>query len=798
MNWRVLILMAIAPCAWANDADDAIALGRSARADGVPQAAIHALQRAASAIDGPRDAEVLIELARCLIASDRETEAVGWLDIPAYRKSPAVVFWRAQARAQQRDFAGALADYNLAAEADSPLRGDAEFGRARMLEALGRPQEALAAYGKISVENAHRNAAQLAMAALCIRIKRPSEAAEILVKFKPGSAKEQEMRRYLQARVALDGSDRESPYEDFRSTDPRLAAGAAIGQADAILRAGQEERAEESLELFVSANPSTPLLGDVLAKLDEARARQSDPSATVLKQWSADDDHPALAAAATYYLGKSYERQERADLAIRSYESFLKRYPENPLRSAVTIRLASILLAERQIERALKLLAVDDAAMNRGEQAHLRFLQAAAHYLSGDFARAAKTFVSAAGLDPKISDAALANAAMAATTLEDWPLAAEILNALRNQNATVARRIELAQAFHAARGGEPEAAGQLAGIAERGGSVGERARLALAELKWMAGDTVGGRAEFRRVANSAAAGRGSQRDYFEVYLADDGSAKAADAVAAAAGRFLSDHPDSPREADVRMKWGEVLMREGDYRGARVQFEGAARSSADPALKQSASFLAARAAIASMNTAELESAVLMLEDVAQAKREPLASQARYEQALLQAALGRPKDSVAILDSLIAPTTEMRLRFAARLKKGEVLATSAGTDKSQLSAAITEWRAVAADAVATAAERNEALTRAAVANQQAGDTDAALASYYEVLTAPRDQQPEYFWYYKAGFAAAQMLEAQRRWKEAAAIYEKMAAAPGPRAAEFQERVKRLRLEKFIWED
>ncbi|HVE16175.1 MAG TPA: hypothetical protein VNB29_05535, partial [Chthoniobacterales bacterium] len=98
----------------------------------------------------------------------------------------------------------------------------------------------------------------------------------------------------------------------------------------------------------------------------------------------------------------------------------------------------------------------------------------------------------------------------------------------------------------------------------------------------------------------------------------------------------------------------------------------------------------------------------------------------------------------------------------------------------------------------AERNEALTQAAAAFEQAGDSDGALAAYYEVLTAPRDKQPEYFWYYRAGFEAAKLLSDQGKFREAAAIYEKMAAAPGPRAEEAKDRVKRLRLENFIWED
>jgi tetratricopeptide (TPR) repeat protein len=419
-------------------------------------------------------------------------------------------------------------------------------------------------------------------------------------------------------------------------------------------------------------------------------------------------------------------------------------------------------------------------------------------YQSRDFAGAAKMFISAANMDEALAEPALANAALAAIAGSNEPQAAEILNALRKENAQVARRIELAEAFQGARDGNPDSGEQLAWIAERGGAVGERARLALAEWKWLGGDAAGARKDFISVANSKAAGRENQKDYFAVYLADDGSARAVDAVTAAAAAFLSANPDSPREADVRMKWGEVLMRAGDFRGARQQFESAARVTNDASLKQSAWFFGARAAIASMNPAELDAAIQMLEDVAQAKSEPLATHARIEQAMLQSALGHPKDALAILESLAAKTKSPRLRIVIGMKKGETLLSMGATDKAQIDAAVGEWRSVAADPEALPAERNEALTRAAAASARKGDLDAALAAYYEVLTAPRDRQPEYFWYYKAGSDAAQLLETGKRFKEAAAIYEKMAAAPGPRADEFKERLKRLRLVNFIWEN
>ncbi|MGH8048577.1 MAG: tetratricopeptide repeat protein [Chthoniobacterales bacterium] len=794
---RSLIFFAILSRAFAGEAENAVAQGRSARADGVPQAAIHDLKAVASRDD---DTKVLVELARCLIESDREAEAILWLDKSTQHNQPDIIFWRAQAFAQKGDYEKALADYTRAAGKNFSQRDAADFGRARMLEALGRSKEALDAYWKISQSSAWRNAANLASAELLIKNGRRSDAEHVLNDFKAGSPEEKSFRNYLQGRLALEDDHvnlAKQIYDDFSPKNNELAAGAVIGKADAYGREKNIEKAEALLESFISENPDNPLLGAVFAKLDQIRAIEKGPSNSALKSWENDDDHALRSEYATFYLARSDDREERTDRAIRNYTQFIKDNPTHPLRTEAAIRLVRLLLSTRQVAAAASALPSDDSTTDRAARARLRFLRGVIQYESNDFPGAAKTFVGAANLDSALAEAALANAALSAVAGGSETQAAEMLNALRKENPLVARRIELAQAFESARADNPDSAEQLAWIANRGGAIGERARLALAERRWLDGDRAAAQSEFIRVANSKAAGREDQKDYFAVYLADDGSQRAVEAVTEAAQAFIAANPDSPRESDVRMKWGEVLMRSGDFRGARQQFEEAARNAADPATKQGAWFLAARAAIASMNPAELDAAIQLLEDVAQAKTEPLATQARIEQAMLQSALGHPKDAIAILDSLAA-SKYPRLRIIARLKKGETLLAMGATDKSQIDRAIGEWLAVAADPDVLPAERNEALTRAGAASAQKGDLDAALASYYEVLTAPRDRQPEYFWYYKAGFDAAQLLDAGKRYKEEAAIYEKMAGAPGPRADEFKDRLKRLRLENFIWKN
>jgi len=60
---------------------------------------------------------------------------------------------------------------------------------------------------------------------------------------------------------------------------------------------------------------------------------------------------------------------------------------------------------------------------------------------------------------------------------------------------------------------------------------------------------------------------------------------------------------------------------------------------------------------------------------------------------------------------------------------------------------------------------------------------------------DRPHEFFWFYKAGFNAGQLLEADAKWESAAAVYEKLVAAGGTRSDEARERLDRLRLEHFL---
>jgi tetratricopeptide (TPR) repeat protein len=139
----------------------------------------------------------------------------------------------------------------------------------------------------------------------------------------------------------------------------------------------------------------------------------------------------------------------------------------------------------------------------------------------------------------------------------------------------------------------------------------------------------------------------------------------------------------------------------------------------------------------------------------------------------------------------------LRYAAVIEKGDTLFSQGAQDTTNYKTAIATWRQIADDPNVPKIWSHQALAKMGAAYEKLGNTDAALDCYYGVFSQGQKGGPEFFWFYRAGFDAGRLLESQRLWKEAIAVYEKIASVEGPRAEEARERVNRLRLENFIWE-
>jgi tetratricopeptide (TPR) repeat protein len=241
----------------------------------------------------------------------------------------------------------------------------------------------------------------------------------------------------------------------------------------------------------------------------------------------------------------------------------------------------------------------------------------------------------------------------------------------------------------------------------------------------------------------------------------------------------------------------VLYRRGDYLGARGQFSIIAEKFSDSPQAEKAIFLTGHAMARSLDPAEMEEAIGIFEQVAKSGG-PLSSRARLAQATLLNALKRPKEALGVLDGILELKPDPELRYAVLIEKGDTFFSQGAQEAENYRSAIASWKQISEDPAAPKIWAHQALAKMGAAYEKLGNYDAALDCYYGTFSQGQKDGPEYFWFYKAGFDAGRLLESQKLWKEAIAVYEKIGRVDGPRADEARERVNRLRLENFIWDE
>lgn len=244
-----------------------------------------------------------------------------------------------------------------------------------------------------------------------------------------------------------------------------------------------------------------------------------------------------------------------------------------------------------------------------------------------------------------------------------------------------------------------------------------------------------------------------------------------------------------------MKLGELYFRRGDFAGARIQLELLAGKFPGSPQEMPSLFLAAQAASRLQTPASANDAMILFEQVAAANG-PLSQRARLEQAILQSSLGKRSEAIVIFDSILAAGTDPEIRAAALVEKAKALLAS--NDSASTAAALRILKGLSEDRTLPLSWRIQALVRIGAAYETLGDADSAVAAYYDVLKESETGSAEYFWFYKAGFAAARLLESEKRWDQAIRVYEMISAANGPRSQEAASRINKIRLENFLWEN
>ena len=775
-------------------AEDHLEAARGALDSGFPKVALLKIEAAIPMIGNAEAGDQSNLLyARALIADGQAEAAVKLLGEVSANAGLMKEFWLAQAFAANGAFAEALEKYtNCAMAADFLFFREAVLGRASMLRNLNRLEEAVTVLADTASwpSSPEKNQALLDLAELHIVKGNGVEAQKVLVRLPVEDLKDRTKKDFLSAAAMCLLNENESALEilaNLKPGDANMLTSSVILQAQAFSRVGRSSEAESLLEDFIAGHSAIPGLERVFVALDGVYAAAPNASSSEMKRWSEEKDVTPRRKLATYYLARLEARQGATKQAATLLEALAADPASNPLASETTLELAVLRVRLGQPAEALALLP------EPGTSPYTDFIRGIAQEELGNHSLAASAFVLAAA-NPEMAEGALFNAAiceMKAGNVRNVALAE-----LEKKYPSSARipAFRLQEAFSLARNGDPKATEILANLAKSAPSdIAGSAGLALAEWEYQQLDYPAAALQLQRISSK---GESPREAALGVFLADSGEPDASPKAIDAARAFLSRFPNSEPEPSVRMKLGELLFLNGDYASARVELESLARKFPGSDFEVSALFLAAQAASRIPDPAATADAMVLFEEVA-ARDGSFSSRARLEQAAILTSQGKPLEANLVIDKVLSSSPDHVMKATALIEKGKNFYTLGSQDPANYKLAIEVWKQVASEEVSDPAWRNQALTRIGTAFEKSGDDNAAVASYYEVFKPTSAPPAEFFWFYKAGFAAGRIFEFQQKWSEAIRVYEIMAANEGPRALEAKKRIQQIRLEHFIWD-
>jgi len=692
----------------------------------------------------------------------------------------------------------------------SSFYGVAIFGTAETLRALGKRQEAVRKLNLLFHDKEWATRAQLRAAELYIEMGDAPSAQRLLTELKPTSVAERRERRVLRGRLELILQRPERAIGMFQAllkrpegTAHATLIAALFGIADAHIQLKTPESGDDVIEQFIDRHPADPDLPLLFEKLDALYRAEHKPSRNELEKWVRRPEQPRRTFA-RWYLARLELRAGRTERARQLFSDVRRTNIKSPAIAQAYLEFAQFEVNDRHFDEAIVIL--DEARLLHPEPAllsRINFLSASVNYLAKRFDTATAAFEQIAHSNSPWIKPALFNASSGWLQIGNHARFSADYAELEKQGGDEEARanLRLEEGLMQAAKGDKTAAASLQQFIRdfpKNPRVSE-GWVALAELAFHSSPprVDEARKTLARATESAPTAAAVERaDYLSIWVEEAASGNETKVIELAK-RFLEQQGLSPFAPEVRMKLAELYYRRQDFANAQTHFEIIAQQHPDDSLAEKALFFAAESAMSSMGEHSLDRAIVLFDEAVQ-KNGALRWSARNEEALIERKLGKTKDALALYDEVLksdAPQSEKREALCA---KGDISFETGGSENFQR--AIEIYDQLASDKNEPSHWRNQALFKKALCLEKKDDRAGALETFYKILDDETREygQRELFWYYKAGFNAARLLEEDSKWESAAAIYERLAAVGGNRSEEAKARLNHLRLEHFLWAD
>jgi len=783
--------------------------------EGIPQVAVMRLRNILKRDLGPEDRKTVnAKLGEALLAAGDAEQALRVLQDPALDDLAAIPLWRAQALASLQRWPEALALYQkVAAQNRSLFRSTALFGQAEALRALERSDEALQAYRRLLGDQQWNDRAQLRSIELLLAKNDVAGARRILDKARPASLADKKEKRYLQGRLEAQLNHHERAVELYQTIlrRPEGATRAVLiatlcATAESHLQLQTPDTGDDPLEEFIEHHATDPELPVVFEKLDQLYRAERQASTQELSRWTNDPAQPRRALA-QWFLARAELRAGRRDAALRAYTNLREGGGTLPALAQGLFEFAQMEIDERHFPEALAILA--DARAKRPSAAwqdRITLLMARVYYQARQFDKAGETFEQVANNSPRLRRDSLLNASLAWLQQNDRDrfLADTRELASNGSNEETQGDLLLEEGLTQAAQGNNKAAQTLENFVRqfpRHKRVAE-AWVALAELAFHGAPPRfdEARRNLEKARNSSPNPVALERaDYLAIWIEDASPDSDAAKVIAGATDFLRKYASSAFLPDVRMKLAETYYRRQDFPNSQTQFQILAQENPHGPFTERALFFAAKSATQSMAPQSLDRALVLLDEVVK-KNGELKWAARNEQAGIERKLGKNQDAATLYDEVLQGNARPEEKREALCGKGDIFYEAGEADHANYQRAIEIYDQLATQKDAPVFWRNQALFKKGICLEKLGDRENSLATFYKIIeeeNRPDRPQREFFWYYKAGFNAARLLEDDSKWQPAAVVYQKLTTAGGARSDEAKSRLTRLRLEHFLWE-